>query len=103
MTDKMKKALVTLELPERASIRQIRKKYKELVKHWHPDKRAGKPEECHENTIRVIEAYKMIMEYCENYGIPFHEPDNETQEEFWKRRFGDDPMWGNPWRDKNEK
>ena len=94
MNDKIKTALVVMELHDKSSIRQIRTQYKKLIHRWHPDKCKSCVEECHEKTIQIIESYKLLMDYCENYIIAFNDPVMETEEEFWARRFGDDPMWG---------
>ncbi|MFH1070009.1 MAG: hypothetical protein V1794_10365 [Candidatus Glassbacteria bacterium] len=41
--DRLERARRTLELPDRASIRQIRAKYHELSGVWHPDHCRDRP------------------------------------------------------------
>jgi hypothetical protein len=103
MNEKIRAALSVLELPERASVKQIKTQYKKLIHQWHPDKYPGNQAECHEKTVRLIESYKLLMEYCENFSISFEEIETETREEFWERRFGNDPLWGKPREKAHEK
>lgn len=76
-----------LKLPRCASIRQIQKRYRELVKTHHPDRQDG----AHSPEMAAInEAYALLMDYCRNYKIPFDE--NQIKKEprdWWKEQFGD--------------
>ena len=93
-------ALDILEIPDKASIAEIKKIYKELLFKWHPDKCREDEAICNEKTRRIHEAYKIIQVYCENYPISFTREDidkNQPKEaafRFWMDRFGDDPIWG---------
>lgn len=80
-------AVELLKLPRSASIRQIQKQYRELVKQHHPDRKNGKhnPE-----MAEINEAYAILMNYCHNYKIPFDS--NKLQKEprdWWMHQFGD--------------
>jgi len=80
---------------------QIKKKYRELVKQWHPDKCQAAPEECKKMTARITEAYKLILEYIENYKFSFEEEEirqnlSIDSDGWWFDRFGEDPLWGKP-------
>jgi len=49
-------------------------------------------------TKKIIEAYKVIISYCEQYKYSFEEDEVKkylSDEEWWFERFGDDPLWGN--------
>ena len=97
--DKLKEALLLLEVPEKASLIEIKKIYKDLLFKWHPDTCAENKEICNKKTRRIHEAYKLILNYCENYPISFtkEELDNNSPQDaafrFWMERFGDDPLW----------
>ena len=86
----------TLELPEYATMKQIKNSYKRLIKKWHPDKNRESAESCEENTKKIIEAYKTISIYCNNYKYSFAVAEIEKyidDEEWWFKRFGGDPLW----------
>ena len=46
----------------------------------------------------IINAYKTIIQYCEQYRFSFSREEVEkyvSPEEDWLKRFGNDPIWGN--------
>lgn len=53
------KALEEMQLPENADAAQIRAKYAELVKRWHPDSNGGE-RAAEANLHRVIQAYQTL-------------------------------------------
>lgn len=76
-----------LKLPRFASIRQIQKRYREMVKAHHPDRQKGTQDT---EMAKINEAYAILMDYCRNYKIPFDE--NQIKEEpcdWWMQQFGD--------------
>jgi DnaJ-class molecular chaperone len=90
-----------LELPESATMKNIRENYRRLIKQWHPDKKI-----VHTNidqlrtrearTNEIIQAYKTISDYCSNYRYSFERGEVEkymTARERWFRQFGSDPIW----------
>ena len=86
-----------LELPETASRIEIKSNYRRLLDKWHPDKCLEKKARCTEMTKKLISAYNILMNYCENYEYSFTEDSvnrHLTPEEWWVDRFGDDPLWG---------
>ncbi|MBN1627108.1 MAG: J domain-containing protein [Deltaproteobacteria bacterium] len=88
----------TLKLPERASIKEIKSSYRRLLRYWHPDKCNDNKDKCNKMTKKIIEAYKIIISYCEQYKYSFEEDEVKkylSEEEWWFERFGDDPLWGN--------
>ncbi|RJP94594.1 MAG: J domain-containing protein [Desulfobacteraceae bacterium] len=99
--DRITKARKVLELPESATLKQIRENYRRLIKEWHPDKNI-----IHTNidelrtketrTNEILRAYKTISAYCSNYRYSFEQGEVEkymTGQERWFRQFGSDPIW----------
>jgi len=99
MNDEMKEALALLGVGERSSLREVRKLFREKIFTWHPDRCASTPEECREKSREIIAAYNKVVSYCENRYIDFSRNGNEDEmwedpAEFWKKRFGSDPVLG---------
>ncbi len=94
--DKLREAIKVLGIKDKASIKEIKEIYKDLMAKYHPDK--CKQEECYEKSQIIAEAYKIIMDYCENYKIDFTSIDlkDVDKQRWWYERFGDDPIWGKP-------
>lgn len=96
--EEITKARQVLGLYESATLKDIKNNYKELLKEWHPDLCKENEEICNEKTIEIINAFKTIMEYCDNYKFSFSKEEIEkyiSAEEFWGKKFGSDPIWGN--------
>jgi DnaJ-class molecular chaperone len=86
-----------LNLPERASMEEIKSKYRELIRYWHPDTCCEDPEKCNEMTGKITAAYDIIMAYCNQYRYSFSEEEINhylSDEQWWFKRFGNDPIWG---------
>lgn len=86
-------ALKVFELREHATLREIRKKHRQLVKEYHPDHGNSDPDR-----IRQInQAYQILRDYCANYRYTFalEEYLQQNPEERLQRQFFDDPLWGN--------
>lgn len=99
--EEIKKAAGILGLVESATLDEIKGSYRSLIQRWHPDRCKEDPEECARKTKEIIEAYRVLMAYCENYRYSFRDEDimrnlspREAAEEWWLKRFGDDPIWG---------
>ncbi len=58
--EELKTALRVLGLGERATLKEIKTRYRELAKRHHPD---GGDGACSEEIYRVIEAKRVILEY----------------------------------------
>ena len=96
--EEITKALQILGLYESATLKDIKNNYKNLLKAWHPDLHKENEEICKEKTIEIIDAYRIIMDYCDNYKFSFSKEEIEkymSPEEFWVKQFGKDPIWGN--------
>lgn len=93
------KAAQTLEISSALTREQIKQKYREMVKRWHPDKSSESSQERHEMMAKINEAYKTILDYLENYRYSFTEEEIKQNlpvdnNDWWSERFGDDPLWG---------
>jgi DnaJ-class molecular chaperone len=87
-----------LNLPERASMKEIKTNYRRLLRQWHPDKCKEDIEKCKEMTKKIIAAHKIILLYCDQYKYSFAKEEDDkylSGEEWWFDRFGNDPLWGN--------
>ncbi len=98
MFDKITEARKLLELPERATMKDIKSNYRSLLAKWHPDRCSEKKELCHEMTKKLNAAYKTIIAYCSQYQYSFSKEEMKNylpQDELWLKQFGQDPLWGN--------
>ncbi len=85
-----------LELPESATIQQIRENFRRLVSKWHPDKSIEKEPICHEMTEKIILANQIISDYCRQYKFSFSKEEIKkyiSKKEWWYDKFGTDPIW----------
>jgi curved DNA-binding protein CbpA len=89
----LKGALAVLGLEERAALRDIKARHRELVKRHHPDAgNGGDPD-----TIRKVNAaYGILQEYIADYRFSFSEEEfyEQNADERLRRQFMDDPLWG---------
>ena len=96
---KITEARKLLGLPEKATIKEVKSAYRNLVKKWHPDTCKENNDKCKEMTQKIITAYETIISYCNEYKISFAEKEVKkflSGEDWWFERFGSDPLWGNP-------
>lgn len=87
-----------LELPESATLAQIKKNYTQLIKKWHPDKNISSQRLAESKTKEIIQAYEIIMQYCDHYEFLFTRHEIEkylSDRERWFKQFGCDPIWAN--------
>jgi len=86
------KAKSLLGLRERSSLKEIKSKYKNLMKKWHPDKHKDNIDKATKMSAQINEAYKTILEYTTNYEYPLDEESIKMQyqspSEWMERRFG---------------
>ncbi len=89
----LQEAIRILGLGERATLKQIKTKHRELVKLYHPDTSSTSEP----GTIRKInEAYKFLLDYVSDYRFSFAENEfyEQSPEERIFKQFADDPLWG---------
>jgi len=70
--DDIEKAKNILSIGNSASMKTLRSNYIDLVKSNHPDKFPESDKEKYDEKIKEINnAYKLLMDYCENYEVSF--------------------------------
>lgn len=91
--EELQAALSVFGLGERATIKEIKARHRELVKRYHPD--AG-GEHDPEQIRKVNAAYRVLRDYVESYRFSFTEKEfyEQNPEERIRRQFMDDPLWG---------
>ena len=95
----LKEAAGVLGILEEASLNEIRQKYHDQIKRWHPDVSTMDPGVSHEMAIRLKRACDLLVDYCINHPFSFRLEDlardlEQNPADFWMERFGDDPIWG---------
>ncbi len=82
-----------LGLREKSTLKEIKNKYKNLMKKWHPDKNIKNTDKANEMSIKINEAYKIILDYCNNYEYSFDEDNikktSYSPQEWWNNKFDD--------------
>lgn len=98
---KVYQAAEILNLRDKESLAEIKKKHRQLIKKWHPDQCEKDPEICQKKIVEINEAYQVIKKYCSHYLYSFAEeeilenlPRDIQSDERLRRQFGDDPIWG---------
>ncbi len=90
------KAKTLLGLHDKATLKEIKLRYKNLMKKWHPDLNANDLEKATQMSAKIIDAYKLIMEYCNGYEYNFKEEFITDQfispEDWWNKKFQDENM-----------
>jgi DnaJ-class molecular chaperone len=89
----LKLALEVFGLGERATLREIKSRHRELAKRHHPD--AGNEDA--EPMRKVNAAYRVLLDYVSQYSFSFGEEEfyEQNPEERLRRQFMDDQLWGN--------
>ncbi len=97
--EKISEARELFGIGEAETLAGVKRKINALLKTWHPDTGGGEEDGGARNakTAALLEAKKIIMDYCNGYKISFSREDIEkylSPEERWMRNFGDDHVWG---------
>lgn len=97
---KVYQAAQILNLREKESLQNIKKKHRNLIKKWDPDQCDKREEICQKKIKEINEAYKIIKDYCSNYLYNFKKeeiienlPQDIQNNERIQKQFGDDPLW----------
>lgn len=90
--DTLIKAKTLLGLSDKATLSEIKIRYKTMMKQWHPDKHRDDPDTAHAMSTKINEAYATLLEYCSTYEYNFDEEFLQTQtltpQEWWTKKFG---------------
>ena len=90
--DALIKAKTLLGLGDKATLAEIKTRYKTMMKQWHPDKHTDDPITAHAMSTKINEAYATLLEYCSAYEYNFDEDFLQTQtltpQEWWTKKFG---------------
>ena len=89
----LQEAVRVFSLRERATLKEIKKRHRELVKRHHPD--SGSVDD-HESISKINAAYRVLLDYIAEYNFSFGEEEYYIQnpEEQLRRQFMDVPLWG---------
>jgi DnaJ-class molecular chaperone len=86
------KAKSLLGLREKSSLKEIKNKYKNLMKKWHPDKHKNNYDQATQMSMAINDAYQTILEYCNSYEYPLDEENIKkttySPSEWWHSKFG---------------
>jgi len=87
------KAKTLLGLREKSTLKEIKLKYKNLMKKWHPDKHKDDAQKATKMSMKINQAYEIVLEYCNNYEYSFEEENVKkkyyTPQEWWHDKFGE--------------
>ncbi len=86
------KAKTLLGIHDKASLSEIKIRYKNLMQQWHPDRHLEDVQLATKMSAQINEAYESIQNYCSNFEYPFDEDTikkaTQTPHEWWNDRFG---------------
>jgi len=87
------KAKTLLGLSNKATLFEIKQRYRTLMQKWHPDKNPDDIHTAQKMSAQINDAYKIVFEYCKHYEYSFKEEDVREKyaspHEWWESRFGD--------------
>ncbi|MDD5158525.1 MAG: J domain-containing protein [Sulfuricurvum sp.] len=90
--DTLVKAKTLLGLHDKATLSDIKSRYKSMMQQWHPDKHPDDPDTAHAMSTQINEAYALLLEYCSNYEYNLEESflkeQTLTPQEWWAKKFG---------------
>ncbi len=92
-SDTLLKAKTLLGLSNKATLCEVKQRYRNLMQKWHPDKNPDDIKTAQEMSTQINAAYQVILEYCNTYEYSFKEEDirekSASAHEWWEARFGD--------------
>ncbi|BDV43338.1 molecular chaperone DnaJ [Geotalea uraniireducens] len=89
----LRQALELFGLPDRITLKELKKRHRELVRKHHPD--VGGNDDG--SAIRQLNAaYRILLEYTENYRLSFAEDEfyEQNPDERLRMQFEDTALWG---------
>lgn len=92
--DEIDEARRLLGLGEDATVKEIKSAYRETAFHHHPDKHIAADLAEHEEIMKRLNwAYKLLLQYCQDYKYTFREEDvartyfYEEQKRNWSKKW----------------
>jgi DnaJ-class molecular chaperone len=86
------KAKTLLGLHDKATLAEIKIRYKNLMHQWHPDKHPDDPDTANAMSARINDAYKTLLEFVKHYEYRLDEEFLKerclTPHEWWQNKFG---------------
>lgn len=86
------KAKTLLGLHDKATLQEIKTRYKALMQQWHPDRHPDDPKTANAMSAKINHAYQVITHYVKQYEYRFDEDHLKqtclTPQEWWNERFG---------------
>ena len=86
------KAKTLLGLHDKATLAEIKTRYKNMMHQWHPDKHPDDPETANAMSARINDAYKTLLDYVKHYEYRFDETYLKEKyispQEWWEKKFG---------------
>ena len=73
--NEIEEARKLLGLGEAATLKEIKRAYRTLAHRHHPDKLGGDDSTESETMKKLNRAYKLLLDYCDNYKYSFREED----------------------------
>lgn len=90
--DTLIKAKTLLGLSDKATLSDIKSRYKNMMRDWHPDVHPNDIETAHTMSTQINAAYALLLEYCSQYEFNFDEDHLRektlTPQEWWLKKFG---------------
>ncbi|MDP3292671.1 MAG: J domain-containing protein [Sulfuricurvum sp.] len=90
--DTLIKAKTLLGLSDKATLSDIKTRYKNMMQQWHPDKHPDDTDTAHAMSTQINEAYAVLLDYCSKYEFNFDEEHLRektlTPQEWWTKKFG---------------
>jgi DnaJ-class molecular chaperone len=86
------KAKTLLGLHDKASLAEIKTRYKNMMHRWHPDKHPDDTDAANAMSARINDAYRILLEYVKQYEYRFDEEylkeKYQSPQEWWVNKFG---------------
>ena len=92
--ENLKNAVDIFGLTGLVSMKEIKKRHRDLVKKYHPDAN-NQPDT--EFIKDINSSYKILLAYCESFRFSFSRDEfyGQNPEAHLREKFMDDPIWGN--------
>ncbi len=84
-----------LGISKSATSDEVKRRYRELARKWHPD--LNKNKKAHKMMQKLNEAYELVMRNVFDIMDPW-----EDYNKWWWKQYGSDPIWGNNVRENDD-